>query len=518
VKKKPKAGESPISGVIDPLRLAKLCWPHVSFYKEQREMLYSIRDNRETFVPAGNKLGKDFTTGYAVLWFFLSRSPCKILTTSVDSSQLQKVLWGEINTFIQQSKYSLPLRVIHQEIRRVVNNKIEPNSYIIGRVAQAEEGMLGHHLPWGPNGEPHTLMAGDEASGIGTGLWDKTRTWRHRALAIGNCYPCMNFFYSAIKEGDVASPVGDGFFRKVIKIRADDSPNVRLAEKEIAEGKKPSGKVLVPGVVTYEDYLLARATYDEMNQCISLDAEFYEGDNIYLFPPQNLSMAEGVAKTLGGPRHAKAIGCDPAEGGDSTTWAVVDELGLLNLITEKTPDTSYITGRTIALMNEYGVPADKVMFDRGGGGKQHADRLRSQGYPVHTVAFGEPVLPEKKRGVTLLAQQKLQDEVRYIYKSRRVQMFHILSTAIANGYALPGNLLNQSGLNRKSLAEQLKVFPLMYDPEGRLKLPQKNKTDKKSKEITLVDMIGHSPDEADALAVAYYCMTKQPVVRMVGAV
>ena len=97
-------------------------------------------------------------------------------------------------------------------------------------------------------------------------------------------------------------------------------------------------------------------------------------------------------------------------------------------------------------------------------------------------------------------------------------MFHILSTAIANGYALPGNLLNQSGLNRKSLAEQLKVFPLMYDPEGRLKLPQKNKTDKKSKEITLVDMIGHSPDEADALAVAYYCMTKQPVVRMVGAV
>lgn len=510
--------ENPIQKVIDPLKLAKLCWPHVSFYKEQREMLYSIRDNRETFVPAGNKLGKDFTTGYAVLWFFLSRSPCKILTTSVDSSQLQKVLWGEINTFIQTSKYPLPLRVIHQEIRRVVKGKTEPNSYLIGRVAQAEEGMLGHHLPWGPNGEPHTLMAGDEASGIGTGLWDKTRTWRHRALAIGNCYPCVNFFYNAIKEGDVPSPVGSGFFRKVIKIKADDSPNVRLAEKEIAEGKEPSNKVLVPGVVTYEDYLIARATYDDMNQCISLDAEFYEGDSVYLFTPTNLALAEEIAKNLPDDRKAKAIGCDPAEGGDSTTWAIIDEEGLIDLVVEKTPDTSYITSKTIALMNQYGIPADRVMFDRGGGGKQHADRLRSQGYEVHTVAFGEPVNPEKKRGITRLDQAKLNDETKYEYKSRRVQMFHILSRAILDGFALPSKPLNKAEINRKSLADQLKVFPLQLDPEGRYKLPPKNKTDKNSKEITLVDMIGHSPDEADALAIAYYCMTKKPAAQMVGAI
>lgn len=506
--------------IIDPLKLAKLCWPHVSFYKEQREMLYSLRDNPETFVPAGNQLGKDFCTAYGVLWYFLSRHPCRVVTTSVDSYQLQKVLWGELNSFIQSSKYPLPLEVVHQDIRKIVKGRVCPKSYILGRVAQKEEGLLGHHLARGPMGEPHTMAAFDEASGIQSGMFDKTVSWSHRRLVIGNPFPCTNFFYNGVKEGNIKSPVGKGWFRKIIKIRAQDSPNVRFAEKEIAEGKKPSGRILIPGVVSYEDYVTRRATWDEMHQCIGLDAEFYEGSDINLFAPAVLQLAEDMAKNLDvGARQAKAIGCDPAEGGDSTTWAIIDQHGLIALIQEKTPDTSYITGRTIALINEFGVPAEKVMFDRGGGGKQHADRLREQGYNVQTVAFGEAVSPEKRKGVVSLKSTKLSDETRYIYKSRRVHMFHILSIAVQGGFALPSEILNRTDPNstRKSLGDQLKVFPLRYDGEGRMMLPPKNKRDPKSKEVTLVDMIGHSPDEADSLAIAYYCMTKPSTKRVIGA-
>ena len=39
-------------------------------------------------------------------------------------------------------------------------------------------------------------------------------------------------------------------------------------------------------------------------------------------------------------------------------------------------------------MTEYNVPAEKVFFDSGGGGQEHADRLRSHGHEVQTVAFG----------------------------------------------------------------------------------------------------------------------------------
>lgn len=43
--------------VLDPLAFAKEFWPSVYFYDKQREMIYSVRDNVETYVVAGNKLG-----------------------------------------------------------------------------------------------------------------------------------------------------------------------------------------------------------------------------------------------------------------------------------------------------------------------------------------------------------------------------------------------------------------------------------------------------------------------------
>jgi hypothetical protein len=43
--------------VLDPFKLAKMCWPHVSFYAKQREIIRSVEDNDETFVSAGNMLG-----------------------------------------------------------------------------------------------------------------------------------------------------------------------------------------------------------------------------------------------------------------------------------------------------------------------------------------------------------------------------------------------------------------------------------------------------------------------------
>lgn len=47
---------NPSIAMRDPLILAKVLWPDVTFYKEQREAIYSVRDNDETFVVAGNML------------------------------------------------------------------------------------------------------------------------------------------------------------------------------------------------------------------------------------------------------------------------------------------------------------------------------------------------------------------------------------------------------------------------------------------------------------------------------
>lgn len=41
----------------NPYTLTRLLWPDVRFYKQQRQIIQSVDQNDETFVPAGNQLG-----------------------------------------------------------------------------------------------------------------------------------------------------------------------------------------------------------------------------------------------------------------------------------------------------------------------------------------------------------------------------------------------------------------------------------------------------------------------------
>lgn len=197
---------------VDPLEFAKLLWPDVHFYSKQREILYSVRDNDVTIVPAGNQLGKDFIAAFTTLWFFLTRTPCRVVTTSVDSTQLESVLWGEIRRFIQTAKYPLnceqggPLLVNHLHLRQVINKQICGLSYCIGRVAAKGEGMLGHHIADVGDGIPRTLFVIDEASGVEDIAFERAETWAKRILVIGNPYETKNFFYRGVKAGDLLAP------------------------------------------------------------------------------------------------------------------------------------------------------------------------------------------------------------------------------------------------------------------------------------------------------------------------
>ena len=180
--------------------------------------------------------------------------------------------------------------------------------------------------------------------------------------------------------------------RKCIRIKAEDSPNVQLGLVQRSKGITPTNEVLVPGVLTYAEYAERRATKDKVWQCVSLDADWYEGAENLLYPPEWLNYAETVADQLKGlTRQATSMGVDPGEGVASTVWAIIDRLGLMHLLSLKTPDTSKIIPQTIELLNEFNLSPERCFFDRGGGGKQHADRLRTLGYDVQTVAFGETV-------------------------------------------------------------------------------------------------------------------------------
>lgn len=183
----------------------------MKFYNTQVEIIRSVEHDHETFVHAGNMLGKDFVAGFIALWFFLTRTPCRVVTTSVDHNQLSGVLWGEIRRFIQTSKYPLeadkggPLLVNHLHIRKVVAGDVCGISYLMGRVAAKGEGMLGHHVAETGDGIPRTLFIADEASGVEDISYERADTWARRKLVIGNPYPCDNFFKKGCKGGNIES-------------------------------------------------------------------------------------------------------------------------------------------------------------------------------------------------------------------------------------------------------------------------------------------------------------------------
>jgi hypothetical protein len=188
---------------------------------------------------------------------------------------------------------------------------------------------------------------------------------------------------------------------------------------------------------------------------------------------------------------------------------------LIRLVSIKTPDTSTIPNMTIALMKEHQVPAECVGFDRGGGGKQHADALRAMGYPVRTIAFGEAVMPEPRRYQAAFGERVAERETRYTYLNMRAAMYGELSqlldpAANPQGFGLP--------VEYSELRRQLAPIPRLYDKEGRLKMLPKNRTSAGSNEKTLTEILGCSPDQADSLVLAIHVMLHKTTRAQAGAI
>jgi hypothetical protein len=373
---------------------------------------------------------------------------------------------------------------------------------------------------------PRTLFVADEASGIDDEAWEKVDTWAHRKLAIGNPYPCTNFFYKGTKGGSIKATTHKHFFRRIINISADMSPNVIYGYKQKDSGIEPTNEMIIPGLKSYADYQKHLVTWDEIRQTIGLQGKFYEGREVKLFPGAWLDRSEEVATKLPEHRSGLAMGIDAAEGGDNTVWCVVDNHGLIYMEAIKTADTNDIPGKTIAIGKRYNVPPDRWLFDRGGGGKQHADRLRAMGYECASIGFGEAVVDPQawKRTADYMPKKEVRNanEERYIYKNRRAEMYGTLRLGLDPSvleicFALPKELIRTKRIDGgPSLRDQLEMLPLLYDPEGRLYLPPKQKKNADDKTLTIKDMLdGHSPDEADALVLACYGLTFKapPVIR-----
>lgn len=525
----------------DPLKIIRVLWPKTKFSREQEQILYSIWFNYETFAVAANMMGKDYIASFAVVAGFLTRWPCKIITTSPKADHLD-VLWGEIHARIKQSKIPLeverggPLIINQQELRATVGLRPGADrcseSYVKAMVASddAMAAMGGHHVPIDPRWLWRTMLVGDEASGIKDALIDTAGGWYHRMFLFGNAWPCNNRFRHAFegkpgsedRGGDIPRPDGSGtYIRKTFFLPVETSPNVRFARAQIAAGKTPTNEMIIEGIKPWGKYQEESLIWDEQEKCVKHGAKWYKGKELRLFPEAWLDRAHDIADRLDWEvRHgrrkrlAKAIGIDPSEGGDKFSTAAVDDLGLVEMESRDRKseggyfNTALIPGWSLAFMLKHGLAnsPNMVAIDAGGG-VPHADRLRMQGKIIRVIRFGAPVSPVIKRAKRLFPERVEVAEDKYMYLNLRAQMYHELSQLLDPDWNPQG-----FGIPRKygTLREELAPIPKDIDDEGRyfLRSKQRSTDDLNTgrRVPTLTELIGHSPDEADALVLAVYAM------------
>lgn len=504
---------------IDPLRFVAICWPSMQLYDKQRDVLLSVRDNLETFVHAANELGKTRIAAVAAIWWFASRTPARVITSSSSETQLKSILWSEINSLIQQAALPLPFRVTTLSVEKLKAPgamETEPLDYLIGHVTNAVENFQGHHLP---NDRPRVLAIFDEASGIPDDFYDAADSWADRKLVIGNPLSTSNFFYKKCKAGDVADPAGGrGLLRKVIHISGRDSPNVRAALRWREVGQEGQPPLMIPGLLSHDDYVRREREWDEVKKTTRLFGKFYEGSQAKLFPPAWLDLAMDGNHWLGlqrRQRQVQAIGVDVAGGGrDNSVWTLIDRHGVIEQIVENTPNTMTIPGRTIALIRDHKLDASQVAIDVGGLGKGVCDRLWEQGYRIHAINFGESA---GKKETTQVVPDRETDPKK-AFKNRRAEMYGMLRERMEPPFEDDGEAARAVQLagtwepfalppDAYLLREELGVLPLQYDSEGRLFLPPKDPGRAKAAGfVSIQSLLGRSPDRADSLVLAIFAL------------
>lgn len=500
--------------VSNPLYFTRYFWPDMLLYGKQKEILLSVRDNIETHVHAGTTLGKDRTAAICALWFYTTRNPARVIIISSTWTQLRDSMWGEITNLLRMARdIGRPLPVIVQDmvVKKPGKQKGETETLDVLRCMSpdTEEGFGGRHLD-GSKG-PKMLFIMSEASDIKDEFKQAADSQRHRLLATGNPLATSGWFYNDCMAGDAANPVPGttNLFRHVIHIDGErDSPNVVAGKQWYEAGNTGPSPTIIPGVLSYPEYKLMLAGGDAYQICTRLRGRFWDAAESKLFPFNALDAAQKLgARLRAEPRRLwrgpRAMGIDVGAGGDWTVWTVIGRYGVIDKVRKQTKNTAEVRGITIRLMRKWKIPPEYVAIDAGGGGKEHADALRDDGYEVMAIGFGSVA------------------DIKEEYKTMRAELYGQAAKAMAIQPHTRLMLARPTKAWRKAwtclsippddnlLRQDLAVMPRLYDGEGKLRLPPKDRQGKVNRhqgtgEKTIREMLGRSPDDADSFVLAWY--------------
>ncbi len=446
----------PVGWVRD--RLGEHLW------SKQAEIAASVRDNRRTAVPSCHEAGKSFLASRLMGWWVETHPPGEafVVSTAPTFPQVKAILWRELGKAHRRGKLSGRVNLTEWYLAAEGGEEL----VAFGRKPSDTDptAFQGIHTRW-------VLVVIDEAGGVPRALWDAADSLianeGGRLLAIGNPDDPTSHFAEVCTPGNMASREWT-----VIHIDGLETPNV-------------TGE-WVPAAV--RPLLISARWVEEKRESWGEDSPLYLSKVRGQFPPTATDTVVPWpfvlrSKTPQEPGEPVHLGVDVGGGGDETV--IRERRGAVPGRVWKglTGESTQVTGMVMQAIRETG--ADKVKVDvigLGWGVVGRLQEMRREGLhraEIVPVNVGEASSDPRRF-------PRLRDELWWV---------------------VGRELSETGGWDLSEVADdvlaQLAAPKFTVDSAGRTKVEPKEETRAR---------IGRSPDDADALLLAFY----EPPVRKRG--
>ena len=162
--------------------------------KWQKEFLLNVRDNPRCAVKSGHGVGKTAVLSWLILWWLLTRHPCKVVCTANTAHQLSDVLWAEAKKWGRQIPDAFYQQLEMKSDK--INLEGANDSYAVARVSRREnpEALQGFH-------SDNLLFIIDEASGVDDMIFEvgegSLSTPNAKVVMTGNPTRTSGYFFNA---------------------------------------------------------------------------------------------------------------------------------------------------------------------------------------------------------------------------------------------------------------------------------------------------------------------------------
>jgi len=436
-----------------------------TLWQKQKDILYSLRDNRRTSVRSCHGIGKSFIAARAVLWFLYAFPNSKVITTAPSFRQVEDILWREIRMARSKSRVFLKGSFTQTKI------DVGEDWFALGLSTDEPDRFQGFHAV-------NILLVIDEAAGVKEDIFEASEgvvsSEKARTLLLGNPTSTGGTFFQSFRLPS---------YNK-ISISAFDTPNFTangITLEDIISGAWQDKVKVIPApyLITPEwvaDKYLRWGAGNPMWEARVLGTFPIQGDDT-LIPLQYIEQAI--------TREIEVKDTDPEQIGADIARFGVDKTVF---ITRKGPKTVEIqeyshmdTMETSERLYDFSRfhPFGKLCVDVVGVGAGVVDRLRQleDKREVCDINVGLPALDPER------------------FFNLRAEIFWNLRERFINGdIQIP---------NDEDLMAQLANIKFEYTQKGQIKLESKD--DMKKRGLP-------SPDKADALALAFGTFQSKPSI------